>query len=309
MTRRPALTRRAALALMEHASRVLPSARQHWAKAMRNEVPQIESDLEALAWAGGCLFASYVERSRTVFMQVQRWKKIGAVTLLASAVLAAAFRWGGQRLFVTPGTHQVFQEEASFAGELGAFLLFVAGAFVGVPAALFAINDRKLSPIPQACRIFAWILIPYTIALVMVALLTPGTIVSIGDIYCWDSWCLGIQQVNAVPQGENILYTAEVRIVSDHSKPSRVPVEVAKSFFDVHDERGRSFPLLQNASFNDADVTLSHGESVRSSLSFLAPATARELYLLGHDGGPPWVYLAIGSDLAPFHRRALLRIL
>ena len=242
-------------------------------------------------------------------MQVQRWMKIGSVTLLVSAALVAAFWWGRQRVFITPGTHQVFQEEASFAGELAAFLLFSAGAFVGLPTLLFALNDRKLRETTRAGWVCAGILIPYMTALVTVALLTPRTIVSIGDTYCWDSWCLGIQQVNAARLGGNILYTAEVRIVSKHSKASRVPVEQAKVYFDVLDERGRSFPLVQNASFVDADVTLNHGESVKSSLTFLAPADARELYLLGHDGGPPWVYLAIGSDLAPFHRRALLRIL
>jgi len=173
---------------------------------------------------------------------------------------------------------------------------------------LFALNDRKFRQAARTGWVCAGILIPYTIALVTVALLTPRTIVSIGDTYCWDSWCLGIQQVNAARQGENILYTAEVRILSDHNKASRVPTELAKSFFDVLDERGRTFPLLQSASFVDAGVTLNRGESVQSSLTFLAPANARQLYLLGHDGGPPWVYLAIGSDLAPFHRRALLRI-
>jgi hypothetical protein len=316
MSKRPSLPRRMALALMEHAAWVLPSARSPWAKAMQHELPQIENDREALTWASGCLFASYVERSRAiaviltgaVYMQVQRWKKIGSAGLLVSAVLISAFWWGGQRLFITPGTHQVFQEEASFAGELGGFLFFLAGVAC-LPTVLIAINDRKSREAARAGWVCAGILIPYITALVSVALLTPRTIVSIGDIYCWDSWCMGVQHVNAVRQGENILYTAEVRILSEHSKASRVPAELAKSFFAVLDERGRSFPLLQNASFVDADVTLNRGESVNSSLSFLAPANARELYLLGHDGGPPWVYLAIGSDLAPFHRRALLRVL
>lgn len=297
------LSRRIAIAAMKHADRVFPSARGPWARAMRNELPQIENDLEALTWAAGCLFASYAERGRAIAV---RWKKIGSVALLASAVLLFAFWWGGERLFITPGTHQVFQEEASLARELAGLLVFFAGAFFGLPAVLFALNDGKFT---RAGRISVGILIPYVTALVAVALLTPRTIVSIGDIYCWDSWCMGVQQVNAVRQGDNVLYTAEVSIVSDHNKPSRVPAEVAKRFFDVLDERGQSFPLLQHASFVDANVILNRGESVKSSLSFLAPANARELYLFGNDVGPPWAYLAIGGDRAPFHRRALLRVL
>jgi hypothetical protein len=241
-------------------------------------------------------------------MQVQGWKIVGSISLLASAVLVSAFWWGGRGLFITPGTHQIFQEDASFAAELGAVLLLLAGAFVGVPTLFLTLKDRKFREAARAGCVCACILIPYVTALLTVALLTPRTIVSIGDIYCWDSWCMGVQQVSAARQGEAILYTAEVLIVSEHSRPTRVPANVAKRFFDVHDERGRTYPLLQNASFVDADVTLSHGESVKSLLSFLAPSDARELYLLGHDGGPPWMYLAIGSDLAPLHKRALLLI-
>lgn len=91
--------------------------------------------------------------------------------------------------------------------------------------------------------------------------------------------------MNAARQGENILYTADVRIFSEHTKPSRLPTGEAKRFFDVLDERGRSLPLLQNGSFIGADVTLNHGGSVKSSLSFLAPANARTLF-----AGPPWAY-------------------
>ena len=64
MTTRPSLTRRTALALMEHAAWVIPSAREQWARAMQHELPQIENDLKALRWAGGSLLTSYVERAQ-----------------------------------------------------------------------------------------------------------------------------------------------------------------------------------------------------------------------------------------------------
>ena len=75
------------------------------------------------------------------------------------------------------------------------------------------------------------------------------------------------------------------------------------------DEGWRSFPL-ESSSFVAADVTLHRGESVKSSLAFVAPANSNQLYLVGRDFGyPPWVYLTIGSDRAPFHKRTLLRLL
>jgi hypothetical protein len=44
-------------------------------------------------------------------------------------------------------------------------------------------------------------------------------------------------------------------------------------------------------------------------LTFLAPANARKLYLTGDQLAMPWVYIYLGSDAAPFHKRTLLSLL
>ncbi len=145
-------------------------------------------------------------------------------------------------------------------------------------------------------------------AVVLVSLLTPRTIVNIGDSYCWDLWCVGIQNVNTSPQGQNILYTAEVSLSVDSATAQLELTDQPKQFFYVVDEQGRRFPILRYSSFGDASVTVKPGESVRSSLTFLAPANTRNLYLTGDIAAPPWVRLYFGSDLNPFHRRSLLRV-
>lgn len=48
--------------LMEHANVVMPAGRKDWAEAMRSEFAAITNDREALAWASGCVWASYLER-------------------------------------------------------------------------------------------------------------------------------------------------------------------------------------------------------------------------------------------------------
>jgi hypothetical protein len=57
----------------------------------------------------------------------------------------------------------------------------------------------------------------------------------------------------------------------------------------------------------DAGVNLLPG--LKSSLTFLAPANAQKLYLIGDPTGPPWACLYFGSDIALFHRPTLLRVL
>jgi hypothetical protein len=185
----------------------------------------------------------------------------------------------------------------------------MAAAVPGV-AALFGIHDRKFHEAARAGRICALIIGPYLAALMLVSLLTPRTIVDIGDSYCYDLWCLSVNQVNATPRGQDTLYTAEVRISLDSTHSHYLPAEPAKSFFYVLDDQGRRYPLLRDASFLNADVTVHAGESLKSSFAFLAPRDTRKLYLMGEAGQVflPWVYLYFGSDISLFHRRALLRI-
>ncbi len=307
MTKRPSLRRRMALALMRHAAWVLPSAREPWARAMRHELPEIENDLEALTWAGGCLVASYVERGRTM---TRRQKKIGLAAFLAVAAIGAASWWAGQRPYLTPGNHQFFHDGSTVAA-LAGFLVFVAAALTGLFALMLWINDRKVRDAARAVRVCAVIIVPYLTVLVLVSLLTPGTIVNIGDSYCYDLWCLGVDQVNATPRGQDILYTAEVRISVDSSQPHHLPADQAKDFFYILDDQDRRYPLLKEASFLNTDLTVQPGESVKSSFAFLAPPKARKLYLGGNAGRLflPWVYLYFGSDVSLFHRPTRLRLL
>ena len=177
-------------------------------------------------------------------------------------------------------------------------------------AALLRIHDGKFRDAARASRVCAVIVVPYLAALVLVSLLTPRTIVNIGDGYCYDLWCIAVNQVNATPRGQDVHYEVRVTAFVDSSHTHRLPASAATSFFSVLDDRGRGYDLLRDASFIGADVTVQLGAKVNASFAFLAPANARKLYLMGNDyGWLPWVYLYFGSDFSLFHRPPLVRIL
>jgi hypothetical protein len=300
------MIRRIALALVGHAAWMLPQARGQWGKAMQHELPRIENDVEALIWAVGCVTASYVERVRA--MLTRQRIRIGLAALLAGTAIGAASRWAGQRPYLTPGNHLIFREDSNLGAMFG-FLVFIAGAVAGM-AALAEVRARNYHEARRASRVSATIIVPYLAALALVSMLTPRTVVNIGDSYCYDLWCLGVNQVNATPTGQNILYTAAVSIFVDSTHAHRLPAEQAAHLLYVLDDQGRRYPLLPQASFVDADVTVQPGESVKSSFAFRAPRNARNLYVVANEGGlPPWVYMYFGSDISLFHRRAMLRIL
>jgi hypothetical protein len=242
-------------------------------------------------------------------VHLQRWKKIGSITLLAMSALMAASWWIGQRPYITPGSNQIFRMDSNAGGVVGFFgaLIMLPAAIVGVLSFMSCINVRSFrGGAARVGRVCMWIVMPYMATLIFVSMLTPRTIVSIGDGYCWDLWCLGVEHVNASPQGQNILYTAKVRLFSD---ANHVPTSRARNFLYAIDEQGQRFPVFQNWSALSLDVTVHPSESVTTSLSFLAPAKAKKLYLAGDEVAMPWVYLYFGSDLNPLHRRTLLRIL
>jgi hypothetical protein len=114
--------------------------------------------------------------------------------------------------------------------------------------------------------------------------------------------------VRATPQGQNTLYKLEVSLFADSPAAQTLQADSGgKQFFYVTDEKGRRFPIIRSSSAA-VDISVKPGESAKFSLAFIAPANAGSLYLTGDAGAPPWVRLYFGSDLNPFHRRTLLRV-
>jgi hypothetical protein len=148
----------------------------------------------------------------------------------------------------------------------------------------------------------------YTLAVVAVSLRTPQKIVSAGDSYCVDIWCIGIDGVNQEPVGQEIVYKVEVHIFSE---ANRVQTSAKGASLYLLDERGRRFPLVKDPSVIPFDATLDPGQSVKTSLTFVAAADARQLFLTGDTRGEPpfWVRLYFGSDNSLLHKRTLLRVL
>lgn len=76
MSGRHPVIRPLAMQLVTHAQKVLPRSRADWARAMHHEVEHISGNHAALAWALGCVVASYMERMKTMISsdaRISRW--------------------------------------------------------------------------------------------------------------------------------------------------------------------------------------------------------------------------------------------
>jgi hypothetical protein len=236
-------------------------------------------------------------------MQIQSWKRFAPAVLAATAALTLASWWVGQKPYTSPGTHLTFRQDSNLGGMVE-LMVFLSVAVGGLISSMLR-QDGKFPAAKRARQASVGIIAVYLAAIMLISLFTPRTIVNIGDGYCYDTWCIGVQSVYAAPEGQNIQYTADVRIFSD---ANRVPTSREKDFLYARDERGRRFHLVQDSSVIPADVSVDPGQSVKTSLTFLAPADARHLYLASEHPNMPWVSLVFASDIAPFHRRTLLRV-
>jgi len=228
-------------------------------------------------------------------MQILRRLKFWAFTILILGSISMGAWFASRAPHHTPGSHQVFRMDST-PGAMFEFVVILSLIFAG----LLAIQLRRDR------WIFVAIAGGYLAAIAIVSVLTPQTIVSIGDSYCWDLWCFGIEHVEAAPQGESIAYRAAVSLsVGSDQAQLEIP-DQAQQFFYAEDEAGRRFPVRAESS---GSKTIKPGEPVKASLTFTAPAGVRHLYLGGDVQAPPWVRLYFGSDLNPLHRRTLLRVL
>jgi hypothetical protein len=81
-------TRRFAERLMDHAGAVMPPERREWAEAMRAEFAALPQGREALAWAAGCVWASYCERIQPMNVFVKSLLRAAAVWLVVGGFIA-----------------------------------------------------------------------------------------------------------------------------------------------------------------------------------------------------------------------------
>lgn len=192
---------------------------------------------------------------------------------------------------------------------LGALLTLIAilgGGIVALTSIVLFTCGRFRPALRMLVACVAWFSI-YAAAVMVVSLRAPRTIVDIGNAYCRDVWCIGIVKVGATPHGQEIVYKVEVHIFSDASTEK---ISASGASLWLIDERGRRFPLVKDRAAVPSDVTLDPGQSVNTSLTFVAKADARQLFLTGDTARKPpfWVRLYFGSDDSLLHKRTLLRV-
>jgi hypothetical protein len=148
----------------------------------------------------------------------------------------------------------------------------------------------------------------YLVVGLAVALLAPPRMLSVGDPWCFDDWCLTVEKVATTSGTSGLAYDIDLRL---SSRARRISQRARGAWVYLIDERGRRYPPDPDPSAVPLDVLLGPGESVNTSRTFHTPADARPVGLITGHGGPycgPMDLLVIGAAGCVFHKPPMVRI-
>ena len=190
-------------------------------------------------------------------------------------------------------------------------LLFILASLISVVtmavAAVFAFRGR----LPRALKILRLYCIcaaGYFAVAVAIAFLKPQRVMSIGDPWCFDDWCLTVEKVDRTAGLSQASYNVELRIFS---RARRVTQGANGAWIYLIDDRGRRYSPDPAPSAVPLDALLRPLESATTLRIFQVPPDAHELGLITGHGGPycgPMDMLIIGSGGCLFRKPTMIRI-
>jgi hypothetical protein len=186
------------------------------------------------------------------------------------------------------------------------FLLLVLASLVTLAIALLAAVRGRWSRALAIVRKFGFCLVAYLAIVAIVGFLSPQRVLRVGDPWCFDDWCLTVQNVAQAPVPPQVAYTVSLRL---YSQARGISQRAKGAWIYVVDEQGHRYAPEPYPSATPLDVLLQPGESVTTTRTFKVPANAGKLGLITGHGGPfnPGVII-IGDEASLLHKPTFVRI-
>jgi hypothetical protein len=141
-----------------------------------------------------------------------------------------------------------------------------------------------------------------------VSFLKPQRVLSVGEPWCFDDWCLTVEHVATSPASAGLIYDADLRL---SSRARRTAQRTRAAWVYLIDAQGHRFAPEAGGSTVPLDTLLEPGESIATSRSFHIPAGVQPLGLVTGHGGPycgAMSFLVMGAGGCLFHKPPMVRI-
>jgi len=186
------------------------------------------------------------------------------------------------------------------------FILIVAASAVTWIAAAVSALRRPRARALRILGVWTVCAVFYLAIVAVVGIASPQRILHPGDPWCFDDWCLIVEQVTHAPAPPQVAYTVSLRIFS-HAR--RVSQRAKGAWIYVIDRDGRRYAPEPDSAATPLDVLLQPGESVSTSRTFKVPPDATDLALITGHGFPYWLHLPIiGDESGLWHKHAAIRL-
>lgn len=141
-------------------------------------------------------------------------------------------------------------------------------------------------------RIFSLAALCYVAIVATAGALAPQRVLHLREPWCFDDWCLSVDQVSRMPSPPDVEYNVSLRVFS---QAQRVSQRAKGAWIYLIDRQGNRYAPEADRSGVPLDVRLSPGESVAASRVFRIPENAGPIRLItGH--GPAWLPKFIIAD-------------
>jgi hypothetical protein len=181
-------------------------------------------------------------------------------------------------------------------------LAVLASAGCLLTAALMALCGRA----PRALRILrVWATgaALYFTVLLAVSFAQPQQVLQVGELRCWDDWCLTVQNVQRSVENGRARYNVALRLLSRAGRVNQRALDAAVYLID---DLGRRYDPLPDAAQIPLSVLLHPAESVDTSRVFVLPEEAHQVGLITNHGTGPGNFI-IGDEASFFHKRTIVR--
>lgn len=190
-------------------------------------------------------------------------------------------------------------------------LLFLLAVFTTAVTlavtAVLALRGRRTKAL-RILLIYAVCAAGYLAVGAAVSFFKPQRVISVGDPWCFDDWCLTVEKVERTPALSEVAYKIVLHI---SSRARRVSQRARGAWIYLIDDRGRLYSPDFDPSAIPMDVLLQPEESVTTSRVFEVPRDVRHLGLVTGHGGAycgPMDMLIIGGGSCLFKKPTMVRI-
>ena len=145
----------------------------------------------------------------------------------------------------------------------------------------------------------------YFVIVLAVAFVMPQKVYRIGDLQCFDDWCLEVAGATHRPAGSAVSWTVALRV---SSRARRISQSERGAAIYLTDSRHRRFEAEPGASTGVLDARLAPGESADVSQTFTLPRDANDVgVVFTHASGFPIGLFIIGENEL-FHPGSVVRL-